>query len=125
MSLDLMVLPILNPADLTRADTYCFDNLRFLTDYDLFGQFVDLPKYTENVPSIPTHPLPTGLKINYFGEAGLLSKNVDGYDAPLTFVYAKDLASLAIDEYTPPYNKAIVAFLKALPPETPIVLMWR
>jgi hypothetical protein len=50
----------------------------------------------------------------------------DSYDAPLKYVAAKYLVSLASHEDVGSYpqNKAIWAYLAALPPETKIVLYW-
>jgi hypothetical protein len=122
MSLDLEMWPVRNREDMSGAKVYCFDGLRFAGDYELFGQLRDLSHYTEKMPTITPRPLPEALWVESYGEPGCTRS--DKYGNPLTFVYAEELRRLAVSETTAPFNRAIVAFLHALPPETPVILMW-
>lgn len=124
MSLDLKLLFVRDHTGMINNRLYCFDVLAFATDSYLFGQIIDLSKYVEYSPSIAPRPLPDGCMVYHHRDDGLRFTKNDDYGTPLTFVYAKELSALKCTEDTPPYNRAVVAFVKALPPETPIILMW-
>jgi hypothetical protein len=70
------------------------------------------------------HPLPEGLKIGCYQEEGLIYTATDRSGQPLTFTTPADLARLRVPDDIDPWNRAVLAFLAALPPDTRIVLYW-
>lgn len=69
-------------------------------------------------------PLPQGLKAGHYEDEGLKFDENDRYGKPLTFTTPGQLKNLPpIDEISD-WNRAALAFLLALPPETRIVLYW-
>lgn len=124
MSLNLIILPMKSAGELSQKWADCYDSLQCTADYALFGQIVDLTQYVEHRPSITPHPLPSELWINYYDDQDQAPTRNDKYGNELTFVYAEQLKTLKVDETTPAWNKAIVAFVQALPNDTPIILMW-
>ena len=77
----------------------------------------------EAVPSI-VQPLPEGLKVGHYEDDGLKFSDADRYGQPLTFTTPKLIESLRVVEEMSDWNRAVLAFLFALPPETRIVLFW-
>jgi hypothetical protein len=68
--------------------------------------------------------LPDELKVGIHEDAGLRFVSADRYDRPLTCTTPEDLRRLVVPDDTAAWNRAIVAFLLALPPDTRIVLYW-
>lgn len=112
MGLDLTLIFQTNP------NSKCFhstDKLSFTRNYDLF----------DKIQKIKAEPIPTEI-IFYYGDA---KTKIDSYGDALKYIKAGDLAKVEyIDEpwndFFLAYNKAILEFVRALPPETMIVLYW-
>jgi hypothetical protein len=68
--------------------------------------------------------LPSGLKLGQFTDTGLTFEDVDRYGQPLTFTTPADLRQLRLPPDVAPWNRAVLAFLLALPPEARLVLYW-
>ncbi len=118
---------------LKQPDVYCPDRLEMTKDNGIFGQLIKISHPRNDgsgiplKPSIKSHPLPSKLRVAYLTEdedGGLLSTRKDGYHEPMRFVYAKDFALLEMPGNASDVNKAIVAFTKAMPPDTPLFLFW-
>lgn len=101
----------------------CHDCLRFDQDYNILGQFTDA---IDCVPTIIRgQPLPQDCEIRIYGEEGEETTYYDRSGNPLTYVYAEELKrQLHIPDDVSPWNRAMKAFIDALPPRTAIVLMW-
>lgn len=74
------------------------------------------------IRKLPNSPLPDGHMITIMDT--YQDKTTDGYGAPLRMVCAGDLAELPLGDEPGLWGPAVWAFLKALPPETPVVLYW-
>ena len=61
--------------------------------------------------------------VEVYEDRGIKPRRTDSYGAPLRWVAAGELAKVKTDE-TSPWNKAVFAFIQALPPETEIVIYW-
>jgi len=70
------------------------------------------------------HHLPEGLKVGHYEDEGLRFDEVDQYGEPLTYTTPARLQALRTIEDMSEWNKATIAFLLALPPNTRIVLYW-
>lgn len=118
MGSDLSLLPLRGPDQLVRVSVGCLDRLSFDRDYEIFGQLIDSfgDKPTIQVNSIPPQMWVEG--------AGIARTRVDGYGNKLTFVYAQQLKRLLVPSDASPWNRAIMAFIEALPDDTPIILYW-
>jgi hypothetical protein len=92
--------------------------LRFDRDSGLLGQ-LDL----RATPCL-VRPLPEGLKVGRYEDQGLTFTDVDRRGQPLTFTTPADLLGLRVPEDIDPWNRAVLAFLLALAPDTRIVLFW-
>lgn len=71
---------------------------------------------------VTPHPLPPRSRFSWYGDEGLKDYTTDPYGTPLTYLTAAELLSVA-----PPENErgpSVWAYLKALPPDTPVVLWW-
>jgi hypothetical protein len=92
--------------------------LRFDRDDRLFSQLA-----RDAVPCL-VHLLPDELKVGVYEDAGLRFAAVDRYEQPLTCTTPESFRQLVIPPDTAAWNRAIISFLLALPPDTRIVLYW-
>jgi hypothetical protein len=70
------------------------------------------------------HPLPDGLKVGHYNDDGLKFDNVDRYGNLLTYTTPTELGRLRIPTDFAPWNQAILAFLRNLPPDARVFLYW-
>jgi hypothetical protein len=70
------------------------------------------------------HPLPQRLKVGHYEDEGLKWEEVDRYGQPLTFTTPAELRRLRLPDDLNPWNRAVLAFLLALPPDARIILYW-
>src|SRR4051812_19014378 len=61
------------------------------------------------------HPLPEGLRVGCHEDEGLTWTDSDRYGEPLTFTTSSELRRLAVPETLSDWNRAVLAFLLALP----------
>lgn len=92
--------------------------LRFDRDAALFGQLA-----TSAAPCL-VRPLPDGLTVGSYEDEGLRYTATDRNGSRLTYTTPADLAALAVPDDLAPWNRAILAFLLALPPDARIILYW-
>ncbi len=92
--------------------------LRFDRDSGLFAQL------ERQASPCLVRPLPEGLKVGVYQDTGLAFTDADRSGRPLTFTTPADLARLRVPDDVAPWNRAVLAFLMALPPDTRIVLFW-
>jgi len=123
MSLNLELMPLMNYNTLARTDVYCYEVMRFDADYSIFSQLKDLGEEFEK-PHIKPMPIPPQMWVTTHANEGTEKGREDRYEEELTFVYVKYLRNLKISDESSPKNKAIKAYIDALPEETPIILMW-
>jgi hypothetical protein len=93
-------------------------SLRFERGHRLFAQ----------LSADATPPLvrlfPPGLQAGVYRDAELTFTATDGYGKPLTFATPGDLRALCLPGDLAPWNCAVLAFLRALPPDHRLVLFW-
>ncbi|MDP3934965.1 MAG: hypothetical protein Q8Q46_02005 [Candidatus Giovannonibacteria bacterium] len=115
------------------GNTYvlCHDRLSFDRAYAIFGQLTDLSYIREggrsDIPEKPTikaHPIPPQMWVRTYEDEGIEKTREDKYGDELVFVYAQQLKKLKMPDDASPKNKAIKAFVNALPDDTPIILYW-
>lgn len=92
--------------------------LRFDRDDGLFSQLG-----TDSEPGLVS-PLPDGLSVANHDDDGLRYVSADANGRPLTYTTSYELRRLRVPADTVPWNRAILAFLLTLPPDTRIVLFW-
>jgi len=128
MSLDLTILPLRGPRDLGETSVLTYNRLQFNGDYRLFAQIIEMDDYdaafAENKPTIKPLPIPPQMWVIMYDDEGLKSTRTDANGAELTFVYAQELKKLKLPEDVTSRNRAIKAFIDALPNDTPIILYW-
>ena len=132
MAMDLALYPILGDFQ----DPIYYDgiitltqHLKFYTNsYSIFNQLRDdIPDTPDNITLIRTRPLPPDKQVawvrdgNYWGRTRL---NGMGVDEEITWAYAEELARLDPMATDHDQNKAIITWLRALPPKTIIILYW-
>ena len=69
-------------------------------------------------------PLPAGLKVGHYEDAGLKFDEKDRYGHDLTFTTPEQMQALRDVDELSEWNRAVMAFLFALPPGTRIVFYW-
>lgn len=92
--------------------------LRFDRDEMLFSQLS-----ADATPCL-VRRLSDGLTVGVHEDAGLRFASVDRYDRPLTCTTSDELRRLVVPDDTAAWNRAILAFLLALPSDVRIVLYW-
>lgn len=92
--------------------------LRFDRDAVLFGLL------TATATPCLVRALPEGLRVAVYEDEGLRYTEADRFGNRLSYTTAADLQRLAIPDHVIPWNRAILSFLLALPPDTRIVLYW-
>ncbi len=123
MSLNLTLLPLTGPSDLLKTRVNCIDRLRFDDDYEIFFQLTN-SRGTGNTRIIKGNPIPVHLYLRIYDEEGMHETRTDPLGDELTFIYADALKRLVLPNDTSPKNRAIMAFIDALPNDTPIFLLW-
>ena len=130
MGVDLTVSPIRHA---TLDWWLCYERIRFDRDYELFGQ---IDKFGRGKRPVVCHPLPipVGKRVQWYGDDGLETITTNPYGTPLTYIVANEFRKLVIDEYgagchdgislISDWNRAVMAMLTAMPPDTPVVLYW-
>jgi len=110
----------------------CYERLSFDQDYRIFGQLTDLSFYHNDgrpdipeKPTIKTNSIPPQMWVQVYGDEGIERTREDPYGTELTFVYAQQLKKLKLPDDASPKNRAVKAFVDALPEDTPIILYWR
>lgn len=92
--------------------------LRFDRDAGLFSQLA-----RDATPCL-VHPLPADLKVGSYEDDGLTYADADRHGNPLTFTTPAALRDLQVPPDVSDWNRAVLAFLFALPPDSRIVLFW-
>lgn len=127
MSLDLTILlPSHGPRAMGDSRAFCRERLNLDGDYRIFSQIMDMSSWGPDFskPTIKAIPIPPQLWIEVYEETGIEKTREDRHGMELTFVYAKNLRKLSVPDDTSPKNKAIKAFIDALPEDMPIILYW-
>lgn len=83
-----------------------------------------LSLFSKDAQPCLVRPLPTGVKVGHYEDDGLKFDEKDRYGQPLTFTTPEQLEPLRHVEDIAEWNRAVLAFLLALPPGTRIVLFW-
>jgi hypothetical protein len=92
--------------------------LRLERDAALFAQLA-----RDASPSL-VRPLPAGLRVGLYEDQGLTYADADRYGQALTYTTPADLRDLRPPDDITPWNRAVLAFLRALPPDARVVLYW-
>ena len=92
--------------------------LRFDRDTAIFSQLAP-----DATPCL-VNPLPDGLTVGSYEDEGLRYIDADRNGHHLTFTTPADLRRLVVPDDAAPWNRAVLAFLLALPPDTRLVLLW-
>jgi hypothetical protein len=92
--------------------------MRFDRDTGLFTQLAP------DSDSRLVQPLPADLKVGHYEDEGLRWDMTDRQGHPLTFTTPAELRRLRVPDDLAPWNRAVLAFLLALPPDARIVLYW-
>lgn len=90
------------------------DRLEFHRNYALF----------DAIKAIPSHPLPEGKAVEWYGDKGIDRITEDPYGDPLRWVTAANLSTIHPSEELCRWNRAVMAFVQCVPPKTIIVLRW-
>ena len=123
MGRDLTLLPMRDPREVGEVSVLAYNRLSFDRDYELFGQITEI-KIGGSEPTIKPLAIPPQMWVTIYGDEGLDRTRTDKYGTELTFVYAKELKKLKLPEDVSARNRAIKAFIDALPDDTPIILWW-
>lgn len=113
MGLDLTLCPSQYPMA-PGADWFlAYSRLKLDRQYALFDQ----------IRALEAQPLPPAWTFDWYGDAGIQHRTEDPYGCPLTALQAGQFHRMAPAGLSP-WNRAVLTFLCAVPPDTPVVLWW-
>ena len=129
MGLDLTLMPLKNARELA-GHILGYNRFQFVRDYKIFAQITDVEGKSavpdEGVEAIvKTHPLPPRVKVGIYGDSGIKNTRKNPHGEEMVYATAGEMRKIVLPEYVSPVNKAIMAYIKALQRDTPIVLEWR
>lgn len=101
-----------------RGEFLATATLRFERDGVLFAQLA------RDAQPLLVELLPAGLKVGHYEDEGLRWDDTDPQGQPLTCTTPTALGRLRVPEDLSPWNRAVLAFLVALPPDAKLVLYW-
>jgi hypothetical protein len=120
MGMDLKLLPIRSRG----SDVwFVHDGLRMERDTAIFEQIASAHFPTDE-GQVPTYPIGPLARVTFAEDPKDREYSLDAYRRPLTYALARDLVQCVIMGTTAPWNRAIWAFLAALPGDTVVVLWW-
>lgn len=123
MGIGLTLLPLNGPRDIGETDVYDVTRLRFQQDYGIFSQLMDSEDRGWKA-TISTMSIPPQMRVHIHDGERVRKTREDAYGVELTFVYAKQMKKLKNPDNVSPRNKAIMAFIRALEDDVPIILLW-
>jgi hypothetical protein len=62
--------------------------------------------------------------VGHYEDEGLRYDEADRQGRPLTFTTPAELRQLRVPDDVAPWNRAVLAFLLALPPDARVILYW-
>lgn len=92
--------------------------LRFERDPRLFARLAP-----DATPCL-VRPLPPGLRVGHYEDGGLVWVETDRNGHRLTYTTPADLRRLEVPADIDPWNRAVLAFIMALPENARLVLFW-
>jgi hypothetical protein len=132
MGLDLTLVPIRSHKGMG-GSAWWLGYDRLALDRDGLGHMIGGTDDDESTP-VRTKFLPKNVKFDWYGDNGCKQTKNDSYGTPLEYALAGDLAesmgsyimaNMDDDERKfSPWNHAVIAFIDALPKDTPVVLYW-
>jgi len=129
MGLDLKFLPLRDREQLMARMIIADTVLSVPGDYAIFGQIAN-SLYTKSGLEVVVRPiiLPPKTKVWIPEHEQRLKTRKDAYDHDLTYAFAEQLKGIRqTKNITPnitPRGKAALAYIKALPKDTPVILYW-
>lgn len=133
MSVDLTLYFLKDGADLTRGGSSVLAEIHPDRQYEFYCQltsavadYVVAEAWESKVipPQVQVEQLPAQYWFEVVDGSERKRTRNDGWGNRLTFVYAEDFARVMPHKDASPRNLAILSFVKALPPDTPIILYW-
>src|SRR5689334_15649782 len=95
-----------------RGENLATASLRFDRDQRLLSQL------TREADPCLVRTLPEGLKVGHYEDEGLRFDDADRYGKPLTWTTSAEVQRLNLPDDLSDWNRAVLAFLAALPPDT-------
>ena len=128
MGLDLKLMPLKDARELSE-DILGYNRLKFVRDYRIFAQIADVEGKSvvpdEAIEAIvKTYPLPPKVKVIIYRDSGIRSTRKNPYGEEMVYATAREMRKIVLPEDVSHVNKAIMAYIKALQRDTPIVLEW-
>jgi hypothetical protein len=127
MSMELRLILAYNHGAYFGTDAlYVTDELSLDQNYRLFGHIDNEHMAEKGVKQVcKPKPIPPAFKVMVLDEeSGWKEEAETPYGDRLTYVVARELAKIKSEIWDTPWNRAILAMIKALPEDFPIILWW-
>ncbi len=125
MGLDLTLMPLKDGRELS-DHILGYNRLRFVRDYRVFAQIADVKgeSVAPDEAIVRTYPLPPKVKVGIYGDSGIKNTRKNPYGEEMVYTTAREMRKIVLPEDVSHVNKAIMAYIKALRSDTPIILEW-
>ncbi len=128
MGLDLAISPLSSGtyADAINFWHLAYQRLEFNRDYSVFAQIAGSDFSRDHTPPAQVckpKPVPSTVSVRWYEDEGLTARTTDPYGSALTYVTAGELAKVDVAD-AGRQTQAVMAFVRALEPDTPILLWW-
>ena len=111
MGLDLAVMPM----RFKDMDWWlCTERLSCDRQHELF----------ESIQMLPAKPIPAKKSVQVYDDDGIREVKTDPYGSPLTYLTAGEMSKARLPKGLTDWNKGIMAFVKSIPSDTPVILWW-
>lgn len=106
--------------DLTVLPNRYYDQPGFGDGYNRLG-FWRETKLFDQIGKLQSFPLEADRRFALYEDDGISHTHTDAYGEPLRYVEAWEFLNVHSDNK---WNKAVIDFLRSLPPKMPVVLYW-
>jgi len=130
MGLDLALLALRDKREFDNDLIVLYNILNFHRNYKIFGQIENVePSYEGSMPeevetTIHTSPLPHDKKVYIYRDEGAEATSTNNYGERFRYTTAEEMSKLQLPENATPTDKAIMAYVRALNPDMPIIIEW-
>ncbi len=120
--MELTIMPLKNRKQLNDSFVIIVNQLTFDENKEFFSMLTEL-NGRKQVISPLTIPPRLRIAARQTGK-GWEAVDTDGFGKRLTFLYVRHFRDLTLPESMSKENMAVIAYIDALPDDTPIILYW-
>ncbi|MFH1589752.1 MAG: hypothetical protein ABIB43_04260 [archaeon] len=130
MGINLTIMPLKDKESLKKALVYTYVRLCFVSDYNILGQIGNVDGESAIPDSgieavVKTYSLPKEMLVHKYDDEGMNKTRDNPFGEEMVYTLAGEFRKIKAPRKTSSVNKAILAYVRKLDKETPIILEWR